>query len=377
MMNVFVFNKQFDLLGIVDTYSSLIWNREFYKSGTFELHLNPPEKDEEALKLIELLQKGNILVKEDSLEEAGEIDDLKLDDQESETMLVTGNLIDDFIAERIVWGKHIKSGLVEEVMKYFVDANCINPTDPKRIIPNLILSQNRGIIKPANEVNSYGNIAELMEELALKYDVGWRIIFDLTNKKYIFDIFEGLDRSILQSVNPQAVFSLEFENVLQQTFTDSDNGYKNMALIAGQGEDSDRKLATINNDLSGFERRELFVDARDLSNTVDSDNEDGTEQTMPDEEYEALLISRGESKLAETQRIQTFESGVSVTSNLIYKQDFDLGDIVTVMNSRWGVLLNTRITSVQEVYENKTVDIKVNFGSNIPTIIDKIKQRTR
>lgn len=49
---------------------------------------------------------------------------------------------------------------------------------------------------------------------------------------------------------------------------------------------------------------------------------------------------------------------------------------VTIQNDRWGLVLNTRITSVEEVYENDTVDIRVNFGSNIPTLIDKIQQKT-
>ena len=374
-MNIFVFNKQFEMQGIVDTFTSLIWHREFYKSGTFELHLNLPEDDQDALSLINLLQKDNILVKEDSLDEAGYIEGIKLDDQQNETVVISGYFIENFISQRIVWGKLNKSGQVEDVLKYFVDKNCINPTDPKRIIPYLSLSKNTAIPIQANEVNSYGNLAELMEELTTKYDVGWRVLFDLTNKKYVFDIYNGRDLSINQSVNPRAIFALEFENVLNQTFTDNDNNYKNMAIVAGQGEDTNRKIVTINNELVGFQRRELFVDARDLSNTIS--NDDGTEKTLSDADYGALLVERGNSKLAETQRILTFESGISVLSNLIYKQDFDLGDIVTIKNDRWGVLLNTRITAVEEVYENDAVDIRVNFGNNIPTIIDKIKQRTR
>src|SRR5690606_28690547 len=112
------------------------------------------------------------------------------------------------------------------------------------------------------------------------------------------------------------------------------NGYKNTVLIAGQGEGADRKLAVIDNGFSGFDRRELFVDARD----IDQEKEDGT--PVSDDEYENMLIKRGESKLAEHQPIKTFESGISVLSNLIYKQDFDLGDKVTIQNNRWGVTLN-------------------------------------
>ncbi|WP_415782946.1 Gp37-like protein, partial [Bacillus manliponensis] len=129
-----------------------------------------------------------------------------------------------------------------------------------------------------------------------------------------------------------------------------------MALVAGQGEGAARKLVAINDNLSGFERKELFVDARDLSNKTQDD------RVLTDAEYEKLLIERGNSKLAESQTIQTFESGISLHSNLVYKEDFELGDIVTIENKRWGLTLNTRITVVEEIYENDRVDIRVNFG---------------
>lgn len=370
-MDIYVFDKSFNLLGIIDSFESLIWDRQYYKTGSFKLHVTLPESDNEAFEIINLLQKGNILMKDDSPEEAAYIEDLVLDDEDSETMVVSGFFIDNFISERLIWGQQTYSGSIEEVMKQFVKMNAITPVDPKRIIPNLSLSLNREINKIANEVNSYANLAEQVEELALKYDVGWRVLFDLENKKYVFDVYEGKDLTVNQTINPQAIFSMEYENILEQSFTDSNAGFKNMALIAGQGEGAERKLAVINNNVSGFERRELFVDARDLS----QEKEDGT--PISETEYVSMLVSRGESKLAELQPIQTFESEISVLSNLIYKQDFDLGDKVTIQNNRWGITLNTRITSVKEVYEKNSRDIRVNFGSNIPTLIDRIAQKMR
>lgn len=374
-MNIFVFNESFEMQGIIDTFTSLTWRREFYKTGTFELHLDVPKNDKDAFNLVNLLQKRNILVKEDSLDEGVYIDYVKLDEDNKETLVINGFFIENFISRRIVWGQQNKTGLVEEVMKYFIERNAVNPTDPKRNLPNFQISSNIGIHKQANEVHSFRYLDELMEELAIKYDVGWKVHFDLANKKYIFDVYNGRDLSINQTTNPIALFALEYENVFNQTFTDSEKGYRNTALIGGQGEGIERKLATINNSLTGYERFEMFVDARELTNTIQ--NENGTETILNDTDYEKLLIEKGNSSLSENQRILTFESGISVTSNLIYKQDFDLGDIVTIKNNRWGVQLNTRITTVEEVYENDTMDIRVNFGNNIPTLIDKIKQRTR
>lgn len=370
-MDIYVFDKSFNMLGIVDTFISLIWRREYYKSGTFELHMYLPDDDRQSSQIITLMQKGNILMKEDSPEEAAFIENITLSEEEAETIKVSGYFIGNFLKDRIVWGMQTKSGTIEQVMKGYVETNCISPTNVNRIIPNLVVSITRGINKSVNEVNSYGYLNEWLEELATKHDVGWRVLFDLENRKYVFDVYQGKDLSVNQTVNPQAIFALEYENILNQTFTDSDSEYKSMALIGGQGEGNDRKLAIINDNYSGFNRKEIFVDAKDLPQKRD----DGT--LISDGEYIQFLLERGHSKLAELKPIQTFESGISVLSNLVYKQDFDLGDKVTIQNNRWGLILNARITSIEEIYENNMVDVRVNFGNHIPTLIDKIKQRMR
>ncbi|MFS1511891.1 siphovirus ReqiPepy6 Gp37-like family protein [Chengkuizengella sp. SCS-71B] len=367
-MELYVFNKQFEMIGIIDSFISLIWTRNYYKAGTVELHVNLPQTDDEAIRTLQLLQKGNLLVKSDSSEEAAYIDSILLEDDELEKGIVQGFFIDQLIGQRIVWGTQNKSGSVEEVMKYYVSQNCIEPENVNRVIPNLVLSQNRSIETHANESVSYKNLAEFMETLANKHDVGWRILFDITNKQYIFDVFDGFNRTDEQFENPRAIFALEYENILNQTYSDSVRNYKNMALVAGEGEGSDRKIYSMNDDMTGFDRVEHYVDARDLQSEIDG-------QVLSNSEYQELLKERGLSKLAELQSIKTFEAGISLYSNLVYKQDFGLGDLVTIKNKRWGIQLNTRITSIEEVYENDVVDIRVNFGNNIPTLIDNIKSR--
>jgi len=42
-----------------------------------------------------------------------------------------------------------------------------------------------------------------------------------------------------------------------------------------------------------------------------------------------------------------------------------------------GYTIDTRITAIEEVYEQNGFDIRVNFGDKIPTLIDKIKQKLR
>ena len=43
------------------------------------------------------------------------------------------------------------------------------------------------------------------------------------------------------------------------------------------------------------------------------------------------------------------------------------------MSRRWGVAVDTRITEVEETYENG-LSVNVSFGNSMPTITEKIKR---
>lgn len=217
---------------------------------------------------------------------------------------------------------------------------------------------------------SYKNLLEEIESIATTNELGIRTLLDIQNKQMLFDVYQRLDRTAGQSENAPAIFSREFENVLEQEYTDSFNNYRNTVLVAGEGEGVEREFVAIENG-QGLDRYELFVDARDLQ----KEKEDGT--IIPDEEYEAVLQNRGQSKLAEMREIQTFESKININSNLTYKEDFDLGDVVTCTSKKWGITVDTRITEIEEVYEENGFSVNITFGNNIPTLIDKIKQVVR
>lgn len=367
---LYVFDKSFNLLGTVDVYDSLTWTRNYYVAGTFSLELKLPRCNKYATEIISLLKRGNLLVKENDLTEAAYIETIKLNDEASDALTVQGLFIDAFIGERVIWGTQTASGTAGSAMAYFVQQNCVTPTDSKRVIPNLLVSQNTDVGSQIEETYTYSNLRETIEELAVKHDVGWRVAFDLTNKRYIFEPYQGRDLTIDQDVNPRAIFSTEYENVESQEYTESDSGYKNMAIIGGkERDDTPRIYVTVNDDLSGFDRRELFVDASSVSLKDENDNE------LTDSEYRQLLIEQGKTELAERQQIRTFDSSIITVSNLIYRKDYDLGDKVTVFNRRWGIVLNTRVVSVEEIYEGNRVNVRVEFGGNVPNPFERLLRR--
>lgn len=353
---LYIFDRGLDFQGIIEGHFSLRWIRRYSKCGEFELHCG---LNDETLKL---LKKGNIVWKKDD-SEAGYIShrNLKQDAEGKEILVVRGKFLTGYLNQRIIWGTETLKTTSELGMRQLIDKNCINPTNIDRKIELLLLGELKDFPDLLNYQVSYKNLLDEIESIATTNEVGIRTLIDVRNKQMIFDFYKGLYRIAGQNLNAPAIFSKEFENVLEQEFVDSSINYKNLVLIAGEGEGILRQLATVGQG-TGLDRHELYVDARDL--------QQGS-LTIP--EYAALLESRGQSKLSEYTDIQTFDSKINLNSNLKYKEDFDLGDIVTCVSKKWSVIINTRITEIEEVYDSNGKQINVVFGNNIPTLIDKLK----
>ena len=119
---------------------------------------------------------------------------------------------------------------------------------------------------------------------------------------------KGLDRTAGQPVNAlPAIFSTDFENVLEQSYVDSLNDFRNVGLVAGAGEGEDRAITTAGT-ASGLARHEKYIDARDIA-----------QENLTVEEYTELLQGRGMLKLSEYEEIKSFGSKINLNGNLIYK----------------------------------------------------------
>lgn len=367
-MELYIFDRELDFKGITEDYFSLIWTRRYSKCGEFELHCNL------SMENLNILKKGNIVWKKGDAE-AGYIQykHLKRDATGKEILIIKGRFLTGYLNRRINWDAITHNGTVKELMGRVINENAINPIDQNRKIPGLIFDGTNIFTEEISYQNRYGNVLEILENLSESNDIGFLTKFDYQNKQLIFEIYKGIDRTAGQSINAPAIFSEEFENIPEQEYSDSDIEYRNTAFIAGEGEGEAREKAFIEGG-QGLDRYELYVDARDLQSTKTVNDE---EVNIPIAEYKKMLTDRGISKLSEHKKIETFDSKINLRSNLEYKKDFDLGDKVTIRSKKWGIAMDTRITEIQEVYEEQGLEINIVFGNNMPTLTDKIKREVR
>ena len=127
----------------------------------------------------------------------------------------------------------------------------------------------------------------------------------------------------------------------------------------------------VGNENKGRKRREMFVDARDLQSS------ESDQTKMSQTAYEALLIERAKNKQAEYERVQSFETDIVYDSQFTFGSDYFMGDLITIRNDEISVALHTRIVTAKEKYSKKGYELSTEFGSNVPTLLTKIKKAVK
>ena len=346
-----VIDKNFNLLGEIDVFSSLQFNRKFFKPGGFELHL--PVTAVNADRLV----KGNIIFY-DAGRKAGIIEHRDISQTDTENLVIKGYTLASFANRRVILPSQGQAydeinAVGETVMKHYFHANCINPSDINRKINGLEMENDFGRGPAVNWKSRYAQMDEELEKIAKTAEMGWDIDLDLNNNRFVFKVLEGLNLTVNQEINPPVIFSVEFDNVNNQEFVDSNIGAKNYGYVGGQGEGIEREIVAVGDNLTDLERMETFIDARDVEDT------DG-------------LSSRGAQKLQELQPALSFTNEI-INNTFKYEIDWNLGDVVTCQNKRWGITMDARITEVKEIYESSGFKLEVTFGNSLPTLTEKIK----
>jgi len=324
------------LIGIVESPTSAIWTRRYNKPDDFELYF---PASVEALAMITddcyitRVDRPEVMVVEHV--------EIITDEEEGDYILIAGRGGESILERRIVLHQTRLSGRVDAAVHRLVIENAVVPDDADRALPILMPTPN---ILAASIAAQYTgtNLLEAVQEICKAYGIGFRAVVD--NYSVVTPIIElliGTDRSAGQTVNSPVIFSPEYDNLLSSNYVLDTSKHKNVAIVAGEGEGTARKRA-IYGSASGMQRRELYVDARDMSTN---------EGEISDADYTAQMLARGAEKIAEHAITESFDGEIDAASTYILDADYTVGDIVTVINV-YGIQKNVRITAIMESWDD-------------------------
>lgn len=337
-MNLLVLDTNLEAVALIDKFNSLIWTDRYSEYGDFEIYTTIDAEIIAAFKddyYLWSLDSEHTMVIEER--------EIISDTENGNRLLVTGRSLESILLRRIVWKQTILSGNFQNAVRKLLDENIISPEDSNRKIENFVFleSSDPAITELTVEAQFTGdNLYDAIKALCDTHSIGFKI-FLTDDGKFQFSLYAGSDRTYDQLDNPYVVFSPGFENIINSNYLESKKTLKTVTLVAGEGEDADRKTVTVeiaSGGGSGLNRREMYTDAR----YVQSKTSDGT---LTEEEYNAQLTQKGNESLAENVYIKAFEGQVETTKMFVYGEDFFMGDIVQVANE-YGIESKSRVVEL-------------------------------
>lgn len=339
-MNALIMDKDFKSVAVIDDYESFIWTDRYCGYGDFELYAPV------SAAFFDHTKDGYYIYSNDSEHTMIiEKNDIESDAEEGSHVTVTGRSLESLLDRRIIWAQTTITGSLQDGIKKLLNENIISPSDAKRKIPNFIFkeSTDERVTKLTVDAQYTGdNLYDAIKSLCETNELGFKVVLN-SDLKFEFSLYFGSDRSYNQKTLPYVIFSPNFENLVNSNYYESSAELKNVALVGGEGEGSDRKFKSIYGNgaeefPSGLDRRELFVDARDLSTKT-------SDRTLSTAEYNAQLEQRGYDKLGENTASTGFEGDIENTELFSYGKDFFVGDIVQIQNE-YHIKATTRVDEV-------------------------------
>ena len=430
MIDIYVLDKNLQVVGVIDSYKSLIWANRYVKIGDCELYLTANSES------ISLLTIGRYLARSDD-DMVCVIKKIEIDTNinEGNYLIVTGYDVKSFLDQRIIWTtERSNNSNLEDFIRTIVTNNVVYPYsyETRQFLKEngeqlIFLGDKANFSQVITEQVTYKNVGEKIREYGNTYQWGYKFI--LTDESFEFQLYSGTDRS------SSVFFSNQYENLASTKYKNDKTNLGNAAYVGGAGEGTERLVWNYGYS-TGVDRFELFVDAKDLSRSttwkdltqsyptasqggygyisgssspysyemsqvdiqIIEDSQlawlkstfpggeevtiDGNlyyrahdaaiaklETNTPDENttvtieeiiYSIYLLNRGGQAVAEYGQKVSFEGSVIPNVTFVYKQDYFLGDVVSVENE-YGISANARIIEVVEVLDDKGYSVEPKF----------------
>lgn len=298
-------------LGRIEVWVSLYWDEPYNTLTESKLEVRPTTEN------LELLREGRWLKRSDSNVP------MRICHRSNENQ--DANLVCTLFPATWIFSKRVSTEIVkdenaEQAMRRLVAA--MQPW------PRLELGDAVGFDTRYTAQTSGGSLLEYLTTLGAACDLGFRVVLSGKNasKKLLFEVYRP-------TADPNNRFSTKWGNLQGASWAFGDNDYANVAIVQGAGEGEDRATVTVGlTDATGADRRELYVDARDIQ----PDEEAGETQKSTD--YLQRLMDRGTNKLLDQLRTGSIEISLDA--------DLSPGDVAFCTLPELGYKATVRVADV-------------------------------
>jgi hypothetical protein len=192
------------------------------------------------------------------------------------------------------------------------------------------------------------------------HPVGWNIYITNDYQYFNMDTYQATDRSINQTGYAPVVFSEDFGNITNATWTNSNKDWRNVTYMTWTDANNAAQNTPVGNTdhgaTIGFNRKEIIIN---------------TDKKTTNE-----VVAQGRSELNKRPIVESFTADILDNERTLstYGIDWHLGDIVTIQSSELNVSVDAQVTEVQETYADGEYTLSATFNEGQLNLVQLIKQ---
>lgn len=372
-MDVEVLDENFRTFYVIDDYISLLWVERYYEAGEFELLMGPKEDFlYELWSRVTMVEDVYFRIKDSDRVMILDTAEITTDQEEGKRVKIKGNSLEIILDRRIYWGgfKLWESQELSSFLWYCLYFNVTDPKDTNRRISNFRFSDvdwpvmGEGVMTLNKEYTSE-TIYEMISEQCKYNSYGFKVLLTPDNH-FEFVLYKGVDRTPIGNQNDYVIISPKYDNLSESNYLRSYSNFKNVTLIEAKGQAENERifktksLADLN--YKGLRRREVYTDGRNISwnksdyTTIDSSNSEKNKEKLTNAEFQNLMFESGQETLEDHGLTVAFEGVIEPNVSFIYGVDYNLGDIVYVVDQD-NTQGKARITEVTRSYDESGDDM--------------------
>ena len=349
MKSLQIMSPSFEKLGELALYESLSMTRSYYGTGSISITIDPRVKNAAAL------QPNSIVFFGDESEQAYIIEDVS--PVERSKMTVKGCMLKGYAKRYICippasaeareyqdFGWDRFTGSAEAAYLHFADVNMVNPDDVTRKLPAMFLSENNEVGPVLPWQARFDKLDQLFRNIGETTEVGWNILQDIENKRFVFKAWNGLDRT---QGSDLCLISEENGNASEITYKYVSSGSASTIYVGGSGEDENRFVISVGGENAFPNRREIWAEAGSIDDPE-------------------LLKLYGTNKLTDAAPKETLIAKLIDSGACKYGRDYDVGDKVII--SGRGRVSKIRLVEMTKTYEKGAVSLSGVFGDSVATV---------
>lgn len=273
----------------------------------------------------------------------------------------------DFTTVTGAQGYDTVAGPTETCMKHFVAGNMYNPAQPARIVYALQIAADQGRGTQEDKYMSRHDVlADVLAALGETSGLGYDIVPDLSAHKLVFDVDGGMDHTAGQSDRKRVIFDVRRKTALSQQYDHSLADSRNLFYTTMSGAEFADEALTVTyvregeGEPVGIRRREKHLEV-----SVDT-------PTAGDEYNELRRLALIQAERYKPAECFTVEVG---RGPYTYREDYRVGDLVTVRNRDWGAAMDARLTEMETRYTGGGITHTATFGTAPLTVFGRLKRQ--